>query len=91
MSVPVPTPGGLPYVTDGGLETDLIYNRGFDLEEFAAFPLVYDDQDRAALGRLLRRLCGHRSPGWCRPGSGCAHVAGQPRLGWADRVRRRGH
>ena len=42
MSVPLPTPGGLPYVTDGGLETDLIYNRGFDLEEFAAFPLVYE-------------------------------------------------
>jgi len=49
MSVAFPTPGGLLYVTDGGLETDLIYNRGFDLEEFAAFPLLYDEQGRAAL------------------------------------------
>lgn len=49
MSVSLPTPGGLPYVTDGGLENDLIYNRGFDLEQFAAFPLVYDEQGRAAL------------------------------------------
>ena len=49
MSVSLPTPGGQLYVTDGGLETDLIYNRGFDLEVFAAFPLVYDEQGRAAL------------------------------------------
>ena len=49
MSVSLPTPGGLPFVTDGGLETDLIYNRGFDLEEFAAFPLLYDEQGGVAL------------------------------------------
>ncbi len=34
------------FVTDGGLETDLIYNRGFDLPDFAAFPLVEDDRGR---------------------------------------------
>lgn len=28
------------WVTDGGLETDLIFNHGVDLPEFAAFPLV---------------------------------------------------
>jgi len=28
------------WVTDGGLETDLIFNHGADLPEFAAFPLV---------------------------------------------------
>ncbi len=28
------------YVTDGGLETDLIFNHGVDLPEFAAFPLI---------------------------------------------------
>ena len=31
------------WVTDGGLETDLIFNHGVDLPEFAAFPLVEDD------------------------------------------------
>lgn len=36
-------------VTDGGLETDLIFNRGFDLPEFAAFPLVDTPDGRAAL------------------------------------------
>lgn len=37
------------YVTDGGLETDLIYHRGFDLPDFASFPLVEDAAGRAAL------------------------------------------
>jgi homocysteine S-methyltransferase len=32
----------LEWVTDGGLETDLIFHRGIDLPEFAAFPLVLD-------------------------------------------------
>lgn len=37
------------YVSDGGLETDLIFNRGVDLPEFASFPLVEDDRGRALL------------------------------------------
>ncbi|MET3960281.1 homocysteine S-methyltransferase [Marmoricola sp. OAE513] len=42
---------GSGWVTDGGLETDLIFNHGVDLPEFASFPLV-EDADGAA---LLRR------------------------------------
>lgn len=49
MSVAVPAPGGPPFVTDGGLETDLIYHRGFVLDEFAAFPLLDTEPGRAAL------------------------------------------
>lgn len=37
------------HVTDGGLETDLIFLRGFDLPEFASFPLLDDEGGRAAL------------------------------------------
>lgn len=37
------------YVSDGGLETDLIFHRGVDLPEFASFPLVEDDAGRALL------------------------------------------
>ena len=37
------------YVSDGGLETDLIFNRGVDLPEFASFPLVEDERGRALL------------------------------------------
>jgi len=36
-------------VTDGGLETTLVFHDGIDLPEFAAFPLVDDAQGRASL------------------------------------------
>ncbi|GAA1033578.1 homocysteine S-methyltransferase family protein [Virgisporangium ochraceum] len=45
---------GQPMVTDGGLETDLIYHHGVDLPEFAAFPLLETDSGR----ELLRRYYG---------------------------------
>ena len=32
----------LNYLTDGGLETELIFNKGIDLPHFAAFPLLDD-------------------------------------------------
>ncbi|GAA5113906.1 homocysteine S-methyltransferase family protein [Alloalcanivorax gelatiniphagus] len=34
--------GDRSWVTDGGLETDLLFNKGIDLPDFAAFPLVAD-------------------------------------------------
>ncbi len=37
------------WVTDGGLETDLIFHRGADLPEFAAYPLLRTDEGRALL------------------------------------------
>jgi S-methylmethionine-dependent homocysteine/selenocysteine methylase len=40
---------GLPVVTDGGLETDLIYHHDVDLPDFAAFPLVDDERGRDLL------------------------------------------
>jgi S-methylmethionine-dependent homocysteine/selenocysteine methylase len=39
------------WVTDGGLETDLIFNHGVDLPEFAAFPLVDEAEGAAVLAR----------------------------------------
>ncbi|GAA1476658.1 homocysteine S-methyltransferase family protein [Nocardioides aestuarii] len=39
------------FVTDGGLETDLIYHHGFDLPEFASFPLLDDERGRETLER----------------------------------------
>lgn len=38
-----------PFVTDGGLETDLIFHRGQDLPDFASFPLLDDDRGRDVL------------------------------------------
>lgn len=43
-----PTPTH-PYVTDGGLETDLIFNHRVDLPHFAAYPLLRSEQGRALL------------------------------------------
>src|SRR3954454_18398597 len=43
-----PTEGGT-YLTDGGIETVLIFHEGIDLPAFAAFPLVDDEQGRTTL------------------------------------------
>ncbi|MFI5735838.1 homocysteine S-methyltransferase family protein [Kribbella sp. NPDC051587] len=40
---------GRPIVTDGGLETDLIFHHGQDLPYFAAFPLLDSAQGRSLL------------------------------------------
>jgi S-methylmethionine-dependent homocysteine/selenocysteine methylase len=39
------------YITDGGLETTLVFHDGIDLPDFAAFPLLDTDAGRAALAR----------------------------------------
>ncbi|MGH9271684.1 MAG: homocysteine S-methyltransferase family protein [Ilumatobacteraceae bacterium] len=43
-----------PFLTDGGLETTLIFHEGLDLPGFAAFPLVDDGRGRTALAAYLR-------------------------------------
>ena len=40
-----------PFLTDGGLETTLVYVDGIDLPDFAAFPLLDSDDGRLALRR----------------------------------------
>ena len=37
------------FLTDGGLETLLVFHKGFDLPHFASFPLLEDEPGRAAL------------------------------------------
>jgi homocysteine S-methyltransferase len=43
------------FLTDSGLETDLIHHQGFELPEFAAFVLVDDARGTAALDAYFRR------------------------------------
>ena len=45
--------GGV-FVTDGGLETDLIFHHGLDLPAFAAFDLLKDDEGTEALRTYYR-------------------------------------
>jgi homocysteine S-methyltransferase len=47
----LPQMSGRPVVTDGGLETDLIYHHDVDLPDFAAFPLVDDERGQDLLLR----------------------------------------
>ena len=49
--------GGL-VLTDGGMETTLIFHEGLDLPHFAAFPLIDSDEGRAALTRYYERYLG---------------------------------
>jgi homocysteine S-methyltransferase len=42
-------------LTDSGLETTLIFEQGFDLPQFASFPLVETPHGRAALRHYYRR------------------------------------
>ena len=52
----LPQLGSELFLTDSGLETDLIYRQGVDLEHFAAFPLL---DDAAGMQRLRRYFSGH--------------------------------
>jgi len=45
----LPQFSGQTMLTDGGLETVLIFDKGFDLPEFASFPLLDSEHGRAAL------------------------------------------
>lgn len=53
-----PDPSLPGYVTDGGLETDLIFHHGIDLPEFAAFPLLFDAAGRDLLTSYYEAYAG---------------------------------
>jgi len=50
----LPPLDGELFLTDGGIETYLIFQRGLDLPEFAAFDLIKDDAGRAELSDYYR-------------------------------------
>jgi homocysteine S-methyltransferase len=52
---PLPQPGQRAFLTDGGLETTLIFHDGFELPDFAAFVLLENDAGRQALRDYYRR------------------------------------
>ncbi len=49
----LPQLGETIFLTDGGLETSLVFLDGIDLPCFAAFPLLLDDEGRGALERYF--------------------------------------
>jgi homocysteine S-methyltransferase len=50
----LPQLSGATYLTDSGLETDLIFNHGLDLPAFASFPLLGSDDGRQRLTDYYR-------------------------------------
>jgi homocysteine S-methyltransferase len=50
----LPQLAGNIFLTDAGLETDLIFNHGIDIPEFAAHTLLPDNSGREALGNYYR-------------------------------------
>jgi homocysteine S-methyltransferase len=86
MTAPAPQTSTLPplhgtrFVTDGGMETDLIFHHGVDLPDFAAFPLLdtaggrelltryYDDYAaiarRVGAGLMLETPTWRANPDW---------------------------
>jgi homocysteine S-methyltransferase len=50
----LPQRHGVRFLTDAGCETDLIFNRGVPVPEFAAHTLLAHDKGRAALGDYYR-------------------------------------
>jgi homocysteine S-methyltransferase len=46
--------GDSPVLTDGGIETRLIYEFGCNLPEFASFPALFEPKARAALSTIYR-------------------------------------
>jgi len=51
----LPRIGGDIFLTDGGLETTLIFHAGLDMPHFAAFHLLRDPEGRDAVERYYRR------------------------------------
>jgi homocysteine S-methyltransferase len=49
----LPQLGGGLFLTDGGIETTLVFHDGLDLPEFASFVLLRDSKGRAALRRYF--------------------------------------
>ena len=60
------------WVTDGGLETDLIFHRGLDLPDFASFPLLDDPQGREVLEDYYRGYAVARSAPASTKATSCA-------------------
>mgnify|MGYP001795240249 CR=1 FL=1 len=55
QQLPQLSPNEKVFITDGGLETDLIFQQGIHLPEFAAFVLINDVMGRAALRRYFEK------------------------------------
>ena len=52
----LPQLGNKLFLTDAGLETHLIFNKGIEIREFAAHTLLASDADRSAMADYFPRI-----------------------------------
>ena len=76
------------FMTDGGLETTLIFDDGIELPYFAAFHLLRDDAGTDILRRYFERYARMAVQARCWLASGKPHLARQYGLGEQTRLRR---
>ena len=77
--------GGL-FLTDGGIETTLIFHEGLDLPLFAAFDLLKDDAGHRGPAQLLRALRRARARARPRLRAREPDLAGESPLGRGARL-----
>ena len=69
----LPQLDGQVFLTDGGMETTLLFHQGFELPGFAAFPLLQDPDGRSALRRY------YETYGRIAINAGCGFVLETPK------------
>ena len=84
VTTPIPHLGGQLWLTDGGLETTLVFLDGIDLPDFAAFPLLDTPDGREHLAGLLLALPGHRRASLVPPWSSTRRPGGPTPTGAPD-------
>ena len=78
------------FLTDGGLETTLIFDDGFDLPDFAAFTLLDAPEGREALTRYFESYVAIAARDSVGIVLETADLARQPGLGRSSGLRHRG-
>ena len=58
-TAPLPQLSGRMFLTDAGLETDLIFHHGVEIREFAAHTLLPIPADREKMAEYFRGYLGH--------------------------------
>ena len=76
---------GTTVVTDAGLETWLVFQRGIELPAFAAYPLAATATDAPLLSEYLQHYVAIAASIGAAVVLDAADVAGQPRLGHGAR------
>ena len=82
----LPQMGETLFLSDGGMETTLIFHQGIELPHFAAIVLIGERRGPGGAGALLHGLPGDRAAGRPRAGARHADLAGEPGLGGAARL-----